>query len=82
MKDNERKIFETIPLVDGYENEQSQINSKKLLQKVKELHNIEVRTSSALMVSLKRKRFITIEGGKNPNVMLLERGIKHMRKAS
>jgi len=82
MKDSERIIFETIPLMEGYENEQSQISGKMLLQKVKELHKIEPRTASALLVSLKRKKFIAIEGGKKSYVVLLERGIKHLHKVS
>jgi len=78
MNDNERKMLETIPLLADYENPASEVNGKNFLQKVKELHNIEVSTSRALMVSLKRKQFITIGGGRKTFIVLLERGKKHL----
>ena len=82
VNDNERKMLETIPLLDDYENIESEVNGKNFLQKVKELHNIEVTTSRALMVSLKRKQLITIGGGRKTFVVLLERGIRHLRKTA
>lgn len=82
MNDNERKMLETIPLLTDYENNESEVNGKNFLQKVKELHNIEVSTSRALMVSLKRKQFITIGGGRKTFIVLSERGIKHLDKTS
>ena len=79
MNDNERKMLETIPLLSDYNGIESEVNGKGFLQKVKELHNIEVTTSRALMVSLKRKKYITIGGGRKTFIVLLERGIRHLR---
>jgi len=81
INDNERKMLESIPLVPGYKGIESTVGGKEFLQKVKELHNIEIATSRALMVSLKRKKFISIGGGKNgggakTSITLLERGIR------
>ena len=82
MNENEQKMLETIPLLSDYTDAESQVNGKAYLQKVKELHNIEITTSRALMVSLKRKKYITIGGGRKTFIILLERGIRHLNKAS
>ena len=82
MNDNERKMLETIPLMAEYENADSKVAGKNFLQKVKELRNIEITTSRALMVQLKRKKYIAIEGSKEKYIVLLERGIKHLQKVS
>ena len=87
INDTERKMLESIPLMAEYENVESTVGGKEFLQKVKELHNIEIGTSRALMVSLKRKKFIAIGGGvkgggTKTTVTLLERGVRHLRKAS
>jgi len=82
MNENEQKMLETIPLLSDYTDAESQVNGKAYLQKVKELHNIEITTSRALMVSLKRKKYITIGGGRKTFIVLLERGIRHLNKAS
>ena len=86
MNDNELKMLKSIPLVQGYENIESTVGGKEFLQKVKELHNIEIATSRALMVSLKRKKLIAIGGGKNgggekTSITLLKRGIRHLNIA-
>jgi len=81
MNENERKILETIPLLADYESVTSEVNGKIFLQKVKELHNIEISISRALMVSLKHKQFITIGGGRKTFIVLLERGVRHLNKA-
>jgi vacuolar-type H+-ATPase subunit C/Vma6 len=82
MNDKERKMLETIPLLSDYENTESHVNGKNFLQKVKELHNIEISTSRALMVSLKKKQFIDIGGGKKTFITLLERGIRYLSKTA
>jgi len=82
MNDNEQKMLETIPLLADYVGVESQVNGMGFLHKVKELHNIEVATSRALMVSLKRKKYITIGGGRKTFIVLLERGIRHLRNVS
>ena len=82
MNNNERKMLETIPLMTEYENAGSKVTGKNFLQKVKELHNIEITASRALMVQLKRKKYIAIEGSKEKYIVLLERGIKHLQKVS
>lgn len=82
MNDNEKKMLETIPLLPDYQSVESQVNGKGFLQKVKELHNIEINTSRALMVSLKKKRYITIGGGKKTFIILLERGVRYLSKIS
>lgn len=82
MNDNERKMLETIPLLPDYSDVESQVNGMGFLQKVKELHNIEISTSRALMVSLKKKKYITIGGGKKTFIVLLDRGVKYLSKVS
>lgn len=86
INENERKMLESIPFVPGYEGVESTIDGKDLLQRVKELHNIEIATSRALMVSLKRKKLVAIGGGKNgggtkTTITLLERGVRHLKIA-
>ena len=77
-----RSVSSSIPLLSDYSGIESEVNGKGFLQKVKESHNIDVTTSRALMVSLKRKKYITIGGGRKTFIALLERGIRHLQNVA
>jgi hypothetical protein len=62
LNDTEKLMLQTIPQLPEFKNSTDSVLSKDLLAKMEELHKIPISTTRALLVSLKKKEYLTLRG--------------------
>jgi hypothetical protein len=82
INETEKAMLATLPIMDGFKGTDSAVTGKDWLAKVEAKHNIPKSSTRALIVSLKKKEYISVKGRnsgqKVTTVQLAERGIKYL----
>lgn len=82
INETEKTMLATLPIMDGFKGTDSAIVGKDWLDKVEAEHSIPSSSTRALIVSLKKKKYISVKGRnsgeKVTKVQLMERGIQYL----